>query len=303
MTSSGSARDPAGRGLQHPRTSCRCSPPATTTVALVSMPYIEGESLRSALKQRERLPARDVGASCTTWSMRSVCAARGVVHRDIKPDNILTSGRHAMVTDFGVAKPSARPSRRRAAPRGHAIGTPAYMARSSARRPCRRSCVDLYAVGLLAYELSGTSPFTHVAAGTLAAQLTKTPSHRIARSATSRKRCLRHHELPREGRRAPSGERDRALAELDALPPMGSARSPPRRRNPRAPLVLGRLPCRGAVVVFAQRTKQTGRQVVRRSVWPTAFRSRYRPAGRARDGVASGARSAAAHLVAHETGS
>jgi serine/threonine-protein kinase len=104
---------------------------------------------------------------------------QGVVHRDIKPANILRSGSHSLVTDFGVAKAlnAAMPTGAMTST-GMAIGTPSYMAPEQlAGDPSADHRIDIYAVGLLAYELlTGKSPF---AASTprevLAAVLTREP--------------------------------------------------------------------------------------------------------------------------------
>ncbi len=104
---------------------------------------------------------------------------RGVVHRDIKPGNILTMGSHALVTDFGVAKAlSAAMPASGMTSGGMAIGTPAYMAPEQlAADPAADHRIDIYAVGLLAYELlSGRSPFVGTSPqATMAAQLTRVP--------------------------------------------------------------------------------------------------------------------------------
>jgi len=144
------------------------------------MPFIEGESLRSALARRGPLPVRDV-----VRIMHDVAEAlayahgRGVVHRDIKPGNILTMGSHALVTDFGVAKAlSAAMPASGMTSGGMAIGTPAYMAPEQlAADPAADHRIDIYAVGLLAYELlSGRSPFVGTSPqATMAAQLTRLP--------------------------------------------------------------------------------------------------------------------------------
>jgi hypothetical protein len=105
-----------------------------------------------------------------------------VIHRDIKPANILSDGSHALVTDFGVAK-ALGASLPLTGVAGHttsgmAIGTPAYMAPEQlAADPAADHRVDIYAVGLLAYELlSGASPFAAPSpTATMTAQLTRTP--------------------------------------------------------------------------------------------------------------------------------
>ncbi|HMH56504.1 MAG TPA: protein kinase, partial [Gemmatimonadales bacterium] len=105
--------------------------------------------------------------------------ARGVVHRDIKPDNILLSGRHALVTDFGVAKAlSEATGRQQLTTAGVALGTPAYMApEQAAGEPNIDQRVDIYAVGVLGYELvSGRTPFTgRTSQEVLAAHVTQAP--------------------------------------------------------------------------------------------------------------------------------
>ena len=69
------------------------------------MPYIDGESLRTAIDRRGRLPVRDVLRILTDVTEALAFAhSRGVIHRDIKPGNVLMQGSHALVTDFGVAK-------------------------------------------------------------------------------------------------------------------------------------------------------------------------------------------------------
>ena len=86
-----------------------------------------------------------------------------VVHRDIKPDNVMLSDRHALVTDFGVAKAvSEATGRQNLTTEGIALGTPAYMApEQAAADPHIDHRADIYAVGAVAYELlTGRPPFT-----------------------------------------------------------------------------------------------------------------------------------------------
>ncbi|WP_434479957.1 protein kinase domain-containing protein [Gemmatimonas sp.] len=135
------------------------------------MPFVEGESLRTRLG-RGRLSIID-----TVRILRDVARAlavahsRGVVHRDIKPDNVLLANDAAVVADFGVAKAFERArhggSGEFTAPPTHttegmSLGTPAYMAPEQvAADPQASFPVDIYAVGVLAYEmLVGTPPFS-----------------------------------------------------------------------------------------------------------------------------------------------
>jgi len=128
------------------------------------MPYIEGESLRDKLAREGELPIPDA-----VKILREVVDAlahahdNNVVHRDIKPDNVMLSGRHALVTDFGVAKAVTEATgRQELTTAGVALGTPAYMApEQAAADPHIDHRADIYAVGALAYELlTGRPPFT-----------------------------------------------------------------------------------------------------------------------------------------------
>jgi len=146
-----------------------------------TMPFVEGVSLRDSLAHTGKFSARTV-----TRVLHDVLDAlayahrRGVVHRDIKPGNILHHGSHSLVTDFGVAKAlSAALPHSGTTSVGIAIGTPAYMAPEQlAADPSADHRMDLYAVGLLAYELlTGVQPFSGSSPqATMAAQLTRMPT-------------------------------------------------------------------------------------------------------------------------------
>ena len=146
-----------------------------------TMPFVEGVSLRDSLVHAGQFSARTV-----TRVLHDVLDAlayahrRGVVHRDIKPGNILHHGSHSLVTDFGVAKAlSASMPHSGTTSVGIAIGTPAYMAPEQlAADPTADHRMDLYAVGLLAYELlTGVQPFSGSSPqATMAAQLTRMPT-------------------------------------------------------------------------------------------------------------------------------
>jgi len=144
------------------------------------MPYVEGESLRERLVREHELPVGEA-ARLLRDVVDALAAAHklGVVHRDVKPENVLISGRHAMVADFGVAKAvSEATGRHKLTTLGVALGTPSYMAPEQAAADENIDHrADIYAVGVMAYELlTGQPPFT---GGTpqqlLVAQVMETP--------------------------------------------------------------------------------------------------------------------------------
>jgi serine/threonine-protein kinase len=143
-------------------------------------PYVDGESLRERLVRVGELPVHEaVKLLCEITDALSHAHMRGVVHRDIKPDNIMLSGRHALVMDFGVAKAvSEATGRQQLTTAGVALGTPAYMAPEQATAdPHLDHRVDIYAVGAVAYELlAGRPPFTGASPQqVLAAHVTQAP--------------------------------------------------------------------------------------------------------------------------------
>jgi hypothetical protein len=167
--------------LQHPHIVPLLSAGEEGRLLWYSMPYIDGESLRTAIDRRGRLPVRDVLRIITDVTEALAFAhGRGVIHRDIKPGNVLMQGTHALVTDFGVAKAlSAALPRGSGTTSGMAIGTPSYMAPEQlAADPSADHRADIYAVGLLAYELlSGQAPFGGLSPReTMASQLTRMPT-------------------------------------------------------------------------------------------------------------------------------
>ncbi len=129
------------------------------------MPYVEGETLRDRLKRRGTLKLEE-----SVTLLKDIASAlahahnEGVVHRDLKPDNILCAGSHAFLMDFGIAKrllDSADSAHGEALTQtGHAIGTPKYMAPEQLLgRADVDHRADIYAWGLVAHEmLTGTVP-------------------------------------------------------------------------------------------------------------------------------------------------
>ena len=148
------------------------------------MPYIDGESLRGWIMRGPLSIRETVGILKDVVRALSYAHSVGIVHRDIKPDNILLAGTAAVVTDFGVAK-AVSAARERGVAYGQTItgvgislGTPQYMApEQAAADPNADARVDLYALGIVAYEMMVGSPPFHgrTPQALLAAQLTELP--------------------------------------------------------------------------------------------------------------------------------
>jgi serine/threonine protein kinase/tetratricopeptide (TPR) repeat protein len=127
------------------------------------MPYVAGASLRDRLLAERQMPVAD--ALRITREVASALAyahEQGVVHRDVKPENILLINGEAVVTDFGIARALAESGSAGATQLGIAVGTPDYMSPEQASASARidgRS--DVYALGCVLYEmLAGHPPFT-----------------------------------------------------------------------------------------------------------------------------------------------
>lgn len=166
--------------LQHPHIVTLFSAGEDGDLVYYTMPFIKGESLKSALEKSGPLTVTEVVRILyDVTDALAYAHENGVVHRDIKPANILRSGSHYLVTDFGVAKAlNAAMQTGQMTSTGMAVGTPSYMSPEQlAGDPAADHRIDIYAVGLLAYELlAGKSPFAApTPKGVLAAVLTREP--------------------------------------------------------------------------------------------------------------------------------
>jgi len=165
--------------LQHPHVVPLLTADASGDLLYYIMPFIEGESLRQKLEREGELPIGEaVRILREVVDALDYAHSQGIVHRDIKPDNIMLSRNHALVTDFGVAKAMAESGRSDLTSLGVALGTPAYMAPEQASAdPHTDHRADIYAVGVVAYEmLCGRPPFIAPSPqAVLAAQVTQTP--------------------------------------------------------------------------------------------------------------------------------
>ncbi len=171
--------------LQHPHIVPLFSAGEAGGLMYYTMPWISGESLRERLVRDGRLPIDD-----TVRILREVldalayAHAEGVVHRDIKPGNVLLSASHALVADFGVAKAlSAAGPEEALTASGRGLGTPGYMAPEQAVGEATvDGRADLYAVGVLGYEmLAGSRPFAGTTPQAVVAAQLAGPPERLSR--------------------------------------------------------------------------------------------------------------------------
>lgn len=134
-------------------------------ISYLAMEYIEGRTLTSMITERGALPE-----SLVLSMLDQICSAlveahrHGIVHRDLKPDNVMTTERYGQpafvkVLDFGIAK-LTRTHDARLTQSGAILGTPQYMAPEQLREQPVDERTDIYALGLIGYELlTGEVPF------------------------------------------------------------------------------------------------------------------------------------------------
>ncbi len=125
------------------------------------MPYVEGESLRDLLKREAQLPIEQaLTIAAEVADGLDYAHRQGVVHRDIKPGNILLAEGHARIADFGVARALGAASERDATATGLTVGTPKYMSPEQATGEAVDGRSDVYALGCVLYEmLAGDPPY------------------------------------------------------------------------------------------------------------------------------------------------
>jgi serine/threonine-protein kinase len=124
------------------------------------MPLIDGESLREKLQREKQLSIDEsIQIVCEVAEALGYAHANGIIHRDVKPENILLQGGHALVADFGIARLAERDGEK-LTKTGMAVGTAAYMSPEQAAGEPTDARSDIYALGCVLYEmLVGQPPF------------------------------------------------------------------------------------------------------------------------------------------------
>ena len=231
--------------FQHPHIIPILSAGADESLLYYTMPFVEGESLQQRMTREGGLPAADAYRLLAEVADALAYAhARGIIHRDVKPSNIMISGEHAMLVDFGVAQAVEEAIDITGA--SHFVGTTQYMAPeqfiASSDVDGR---ADVYSLGVVIFEvLTGRFPDEITSDG----EATPPPKHRTRRSLAG----LRS-EVPRElsdlVSKALAPEPEARLASATALREgLEAALTQPRRRFDRR---LGVLALTAVAIVSA----------------------------------------------------
>jgi serine/threonine-protein kinase len=160
--------------LRHPNIVSVYSAGESDGLLWFAMELVDGQSLRELIEKEGRLPHAQSGLIISEIALALDHAhAQGLVHRDVKPDNILiesATGR-ALLTDFGVARATQAGAEHGLTQTGMIIGSPRYMAPEQISGGAIDGRADLYALALVAYELFSGHPV--VEAGTVASMIYK----------------------------------------------------------------------------------------------------------------------------------
>ena len=214
-----------------------------------TMPFVDGESLYDRLNRERRLPIEEA-LRITTEAARALEYAhqQGVVHRDVKPENILlTRDGTTLVGDFGIAR--ALGSDDRLTRTGTQVGSPFYMSPEQTNDEEVDGRADLYSLAAVLYEmLAGEPPFVGRSLEAIVAKRLLQPTPSVRSSATP---CPRTWTTP-SGRRWPPHQ-PTAFPRWRSLPARCRCRCRARQRRQfrshRPP--IGRVPVAGAGVALA----------------------------------------------------
>jgi len=151
------------------------------------MPYVEGESLYERLQRERRLALED--ALQITHDIASALGyahSRGVLHRDVKPENILLAGGQALVADFGLARAIGVANYRKLTETGVIVGTLYYMSPEQLREDRDLDQrTDIYSLGCILYEmLTGGPPYTGLSLKEVVTRILRAPVPSVRRLQT-----------------------------------------------------------------------------------------------------------------------
>src|SRR5881296_3498006 len=124
------------------------------------MPYVEGESLRHRLVREKRLPLEDaLHFTRDVADALGFAHAQGIIHRDVKPENILLSRDHAIVADFGIARAISAAGSLTLTQAGQSMGSPGYMSPEQAIGSGQLDArTDVYSLGCVLFEMLAGEP-------------------------------------------------------------------------------------------------------------------------------------------------
>ncbi len=148
--------------LQHPHILPLFDSGEADTFLFYVMPYVDGETLRDRLDRQKQLPVDEaLGIATSVAHALQTAHDQGVIHRDIKPGNILLSRGQALVADFGIAIAVGNAGGGRLTETGLSVGTPFYMSPEQATGDqVVGPATDIYALGCVLFEmLVGDPPY------------------------------------------------------------------------------------------------------------------------------------------------
>jgi serine/threonine-protein kinase len=153
-------RDSRRGRLQHPHIVPVISAGIANGLIYYTTPFVPGEGLRQRLARERQLSIDDaVRFTCEIAEALDHAHHEGVIHRDVKPDNVLLSGGHALLMDFGIAKAVESARDQGLTGTGVSLGTPLYMApEQTAGAPDVDARADVYSLGCLLFELLTGQP-------------------------------------------------------------------------------------------------------------------------------------------------